>query len=497
MKKIITVLLIILVLFKLFYPVSRIEVVKSDSGQWIKISNKLISNKLVSCIAIDPKNTNIIYAGTCNSIGTSVDGVFKSTNGGVDWTLISKGLPKLDKLHLNFLAIDPVNTQIIYLVIDCGMEVSGSGIYKSTDGGSNWNKIDKRFTRTCGLETLVVDPINTQTIYVGTENGVYKSTDGGTNWNIINNGMMNTFVLSLAIDPKNTQTIYAGLAVSGGIYKSMDSGESWTKINIDTGFVPSIVKSIAIDPTNTDIIYATTYRGVYKSIDGGINWSPTGLTSNGEFIVNYIAIDPTNTQVIYAGAYESGGKEVGGVYKSTDSGNSWSSIGLTGYTVQSIVIDSKNTSTIYVVADAVSFSLNDNGIFKLASKMTIVLQIGKSTFLVNGISKTLDSPPVIKNSRTLLPIRAIIESLGGSVTWDATARKVTITLGSNTIELWIGKNTAKVNGVNTLIDSTNSKVVPEIINSRTMLPLRFVTENLGCDVQWNGTTQTIIITYGG
>jgi hypothetical protein len=82
-----------------------------------------------------------------------------------------------------------------------------------------------------------------------------------------------------------------------------------------------------------------------------------------------------------------------------------------------------------------------------------------------------------------------------SVLWDANARKVTVTLGSNTIELWIGKSIAKVNGIDTPIDASNPKVVPEIINSRTMLPLRFVTEKLGCDVQWDGTTKTITITY--
>jgi len=125
----------------------------------------------------------------------------------------------------------------------------------------------------------------------------------------------------------------------------------------------------------------------------------------------------------------------------------------------------------------------------------IILQIGNSNFTVNGISNTLDSPPVIKNSRTLLPIRAVIEALGGTVSWDPNTKKVTVTLGSTTIELWIGKSVAKVNSIDTPIDSTNSKVVPEIINSRTMLPLRFITENLGCDVQWDGTTKTITITY--
>jgi len=125
----------------------------------------------------------------------------------------------------------------------------------------------------------------------------------------------------------------------------------------------------------------------------------------------------------------------------------------------------------------------------------IILRIGQTSFTVNGDTETLDSPPIIKNNRTLLPIRAIIEALGGAVSWDPNERKVTVTLGSTTIELWIGKSTAKVNGVNTPIDSMNSKVVPEIINSRTMLPLRFVTENLGCDVQWDGATKTITITY--
>jgi beta-lactamase superfamily II metal-dependent hydrolase len=125
----------------------------------------------------------------------------------------------------------------------------------------------------------------------------------------------------------------------------------------------------------------------------------------------------------------------------------------------------------------------------------IILRIGQTKFTVNGNSRTLDSPPIIKNSRTLLPIRAIIESLSGGVGWDPNEGKVIVTLGSTNLELWIGKNTAKVNGVNTPIDSTNSKVVPEIINSRTMLPLRFVTENLGCSVDWNATTKTITIKY--
>jgi len=116
---------------------------------------------------------------------------------------------------------------------------------------------------------------------------------------------------------------------------------------------------------------------------------------------------------------------------------------------------------------------------------------------VDGVPNTLDSPPIIKNGRTLLPIRPVVGALGGSVSWDGNEKKVTVILGSTTIELWIGKNTARVNGVSKPIDSSNSKVVPEIINGRTMLPLRFVTENLGCQLQWDPNTKTITITYQG
>ena len=162
----------------------------------------------------------------------------------------------------------------------------------------------------------------------------------------------------------------------------------------------------------------------------------------------------------------------------------------------------------------VSLSLGDNfitvtatnsaGIYTTVSKdvMLNVLQvtviklvIGNSQFTVSGVSQTLDSPPIIKNGRTLLPIRAVVEALGGNVDWSSSDKKATVSLGTNTIELWIGKPNAMVNGVKVPIDETNSKVVPEIINGRTMIPLRFVAENLGATVDWNQNTKTVTITY--
>ena len=125
---------------------------------------------------------------------------------------------------------------------------------------------------------------------------------------------------------------------------------------------------------------------------------------------------------------------------------------------------------------------------------TLTLTIGKLVMDVDGKKVTLEAAPVIRESRTVLPIRAIAEAINASVAWDPVTRKVTITRGSTKIELWIGKSTAKLNGKSTSIDAANSKVVPYITNGRTMLPVRFIAEMLGLGVQWNASTQVVTLT---
>jgi len=133
---------------------------------------------------------------------------------------------------------------------------------------------------------------------------------------------------------------------------------------------------------------------------------------------------------------------------------------------------------------------------KSVETIIISLYVGKTTYYVNDVKKELDAAPIIRESRTLLPIRAVIEALGGTIDWDAKEQKVTINFKGSTIELWIGKNTARVNGENKLIDTTNPKVTPVIIPpGRTMLPIRFIAENLGCLVGWDDALREVKITY--
>lgn len=114
----------------------------------------------------------------------------------------------------------------------------------------------------------------------------------------------------------------------------------------------------------------------------------------------------------------------------------------------------------------------------------MIFNLGQNTYTINGQNTTMDVSPVVVENRTLLPIRFAADPLGAVTEWNGNENKVTVTLGTTKIELWIGSNTALINGVSTMIDPNNPDVKPLIINNRTMLPMRFVTEKLGCDVEW-------------
>lgn len=117
---------------------------------------------------------------------------------------------------------------------------------------------------------------------------------------------------------------------------------------------------------------------------------------------------------------------------------------------------------------------------KETTRQIVRVLINKYIMTINDVVKPIDVPPYIKSSRTMVPIRAITEGLGAKVDWDPKTSKVTIKLGTRTVEIWIGKKEGKVNGKSVTLD-----VPPEIKKGRTFVPIRFVSENLGAKVYWN------------
>jgi hypothetical protein len=127
--------------------------------------------------------------------------------------------------------------------------------------------------------------------------------------------------------------------------------------------------------------------------------------------------------------------------------------------------------------------------------VVIKLKVGSPTYYCNQALRTMDTAPFILSDRTFVPIRFLAESIGADVDWNDYERKATISRDGDVIELWAGRNTARVNGLREHIDSSNSLLTPIIKSGRIMLPLRFVTENLGFDVYWNNTSKEIVLTY--
>ena len=124
-----------------------------------------------------------------------------------------------------------------------------------------------------------------------------------------------------------------------------------------------------------------------------------------------------------------------------------------------------------------------------ASGVELQMTLGKTTYMLNGEQKTMDVAPIIRNSRTMLPVRYVAEALGASIDWNGATSTATLTTADTVIVITVGATTATVNGESVTLDS------PAFIeSSRTYMPVRFVAEALGGSVAWDGATSTATIT---
>ncbi|MCI0698431.1 hypothetical protein L0337_41340 [candidate division KSB1 bacterium] len=287
----------------------------SDGGEtWTATGTGLESDPFVYALAIHPADPNIIFAGTFRSIGTG--GVYKSTNGGSNWQTSRVGMA--DEFVLS-VAINPNQPNIVYAGTFSGSDV----LYKSTNGGESWTPSNNGLSRTA-VFAIVIHPQQSETLYVATSSGIYKSTDGGANWRAMNNGLTNLDVRALIMPPQSPEVLYASGA--SGIFKTTDGGQSWALMN--SGLSNRVIVKLAMNSANPGTVYAgalgasnaqnrgSFMGGVFKTTSGGQTWSPAskGLLSAD---VRAIAIPPGNSSVIYAGIFERG------VVSSADGGENW------------------------------------------------------------------------------------------------------------------------------------------------------------------------------
>jgi photosystem II stability/assembly factor-like uncharacterized protein len=292
----------------------------TDAGASWRPLTDTIPNLAVGSLAIDPRNPNTIYAGTGEgslfTTGTAMGvGILKSTDGGDTWTMG----PAFSR-YTNALAIDPRNTQVIYAA-------SFNGVFKSTDGNATWDRVLEGNAIDLVSDPNAPDTLYTglwANPATGTPGGIYKTTDGGARWTLLQNGLPSVNQIgrvALALAPSETRTLYAGIgtALRGpllGIYKTTDGGDSWSLVFDAPPYCQGQCyydNVLAVDPKNPDVVYAA---GVffYKSTDGGKSWSR--IADNIHVDYHAIVFAPTDPRTIYVG-------NDGGMYKSTDDGANW------------------------------------------------------------------------------------------------------------------------------------------------------------------------------
>lgn len=212
------------------------------SGNWKSISGVTA----VSSLVIDPSNSSIVYAATSHGVEKSVDGLHT-------WGLQ--------------LAIDPANSSTIcvsYVDLDGPLDRAQPHMLKTVDGGVSWTPLDTAVVSGM-ITSLLVDPINTSTLYAGYHTlidsswGIAKRTDGGASWTGSDEGLPPGYnVLALAVDSITPSTLYTSYFDEdtgvGGIFKSTDGGASWKGANAG----PSIIDAtaLAVEPGSPNAIYA-------------------------------------------------------------------------------------------------------------------------------------------------------------------------------------------------------------------------------------------------
>ena len=288
----------------------------------------------IRALALDATEPGALYAATDGT------GVVKSTDGGTTWNVKSAGLMQMNALSL---ATAPVAPAAIYVGTDNG------GIFQSTDGGTTW---ESRGLESKLVGALLLDSANPQVVYAGSVGpfgaGIFKSTDAGMTWQTMNDGLDNPGVLALAADHGAPATLYAG--TEGGVFKSMDGARTWTATN--SGLPAEVVVwSLA---TGTTAVYAGTSAGIFKSSDGAASWTAVsgGMLSTQ---IMMVAVDPVRSDIVYAGT-------AAGAFRSTDAGQTWSAMhDLDGLVVRTLIVDPATPSTLYAGTDSQLLTSTDGG----------------------------------------------------------------------------------------------------------------------------------------
>jgi len=329
----------------------------------------------ISDFAVNPGNHSEIY------VGVSAGNIWKTNNNGITWKPI---FDNYGAYAIGCLAMDPGNPFVIWAGTGENNHQRqlgyGDGIYKSEDGGASWKNMGLKESRQIGM--IAIDPRNSDVVYVaaegsiwgpGGDRGLFKTTDGGKTWNKVLNISENTGVNNIIMDPRNPDVLYATseqrrrhvyTKIGGGpesaVYKSKDAGATWEKImkGLPSGHIGGM--GIAISPVNPDVLYliveaAGDASGFFRSVNRGASWEKMSSHSSSGQYYNEIVCDPADVDKVYSMETVS--------QVTTDGGKTWTAVGNNQRHVDdhAMWIDPTDTKHFYIGGDGGIYETFDGG----------------------------------------------------------------------------------------------------------------------------------------
>jgi photosystem II stability/assembly factor-like uncharacterized protein len=313
----------------------------TDGGDdWTKLDLGLGSAQEMLDVAINPNSTNTVFAGGRGS------GVFKTTNGGAAW-----GRTPIAASTVTQVDSSSADANTAYAA------VSGGGVWKTTNGGASWSPRSNGMT-SLNANDVTIDPFTHQTAYVGTfDSGVFKTEDGGANWVQSNVGLSETQVREVVVSRSDPDILYTAATYGQTIQRSDNGADSWAAVT-NTGLGGSYPADLIVDPDDDTHLFVRTDEGIFESENSGANWTKknSGLVVDpisGDAGVDALAMATSLPTTLYASDGET-------LYISEDSADTWTATGYTG-TIQDIVVDAGGPSLPYILSNGKVYGSIDSG----------------------------------------------------------------------------------------------------------------------------------------
>jgi photosystem II stability/assembly factor-like uncharacterized protein len=290
----------------------------SDAGNtWNNISDGYFKTSSVGAVEVAESDANVVYVGMGEHAPRGVmtsygDGVYKSTDAGKTWAKMGLEMTR----HIAGISIHPTNPDVVYVAAQGALHGASEerGVYKSVDGGRSWKKV-LYVDQNTGCADLKMDMANPRILYAamwdhrrlpwevrsgGPGSGLYKSTDGGETWKKIQKGLPKELgKIGVAVSRSNPEKLYAVVESDtekeqGGLFVSNDAGANWTLVSKDHQLTQRAwyYIEVFVDPQAENTVYVLNSPGL-KSVDGGKTWTRISGT-HGDY--HHLWINPKNGQ---------------------------------------------------------------------------------------------------------------------------------------------------------------------------------------------------------